>query len=507
MKVPVDILPFEIAACCKEIFLSHHLLQKFGDFLKRGDGVAINAASSLVGQMVIQMGKLLGLRVIAIIRRSDASFERAKAYLLELGATLVFEENEPIKECLDAAHQSLPKLACDAVGGPTGMSKLLDVVADGAKIVTFGSLGGPKIEIPFEKLLMRDVTIQSFNVVRWLEHSKNQSKFVDVLQSMSKLIAHKRLIVNCKCFPLLSITDALTHYQQPNRINKIVLQMHDVNEEALLVEQLAEIEKEEKVKYLHVEENLFKPFKPSKVSEPLLPCLEVCHPKSSSCSASMIFLHGEGEVPEEYDMIFRSLIERSDNELEHCRICLPSAENEFKINEEEGPCWFDPMLTPSIGGSEITRRDLDFLVEIDRVSEAICNIVQKEMQIISSKNPEDNTLGQIVLAGFGQGALIALSTALKLKLPCGVCAFGIPNIEKKLLDVMCQNGLCPNSKIWLLTGSEDTVNPLSCPNDIKKILKCQGLSATVNPIPYGKHEVGDVELAHLSSVLNLLIKH
>lgn len=58
-----------------------------------GEAVILNAANSTVGQVVIQLCKILKLRSIAIVRKPDA----VAGWLKELGASVVISDTATIK--------------------------------------------------------------------------------------------------------------------------------------------------------------------------------------------------------------------------------------------------------------------------------------------------------------------------------------------------------------------------------------------------------------------------
>jgi hypothetical protein len=62
-------------------------------WLQAGDCVILNAANSTTGQVVIQLCKILRLRVVAIVRKP----EEVGTWLRELGATVVMSDTAPIK--------------------------------------------------------------------------------------------------------------------------------------------------------------------------------------------------------------------------------------------------------------------------------------------------------------------------------------------------------------------------------------------------------------------------
>lgn len=62
-----------------------------------GDCVILNAANSTVGQLLVQLCKLLQLRCVAVVRDHEGGFERVSEWLKGLGASEVIEDRKSVK--------------------------------------------------------------------------------------------------------------------------------------------------------------------------------------------------------------------------------------------------------------------------------------------------------------------------------------------------------------------------------------------------------------------------
>lgn len=61
--------------------------------LQAGDAIIFNAANSVVGQALLQLGSALRLRCLAVVRQHGADeLAATRARLLSLGATLVLAD-------------------------------------------------------------------------------------------------------------------------------------------------------------------------------------------------------------------------------------------------------------------------------------------------------------------------------------------------------------------------------------------------------------------------------
>eukprot|EP00210_Caulerpa_lentillifera_P009546 g9104.t1 len=100
LKVPTSLAQMEYGAILTEMCLAYRLIENHGKLLP-GDCVVLNGANSTVGQILIQLCRLLHLKCIAVVRqRESQKHELLKISLTRLGATHVFIDNGNLKACL-----------------------------------------------------------------------------------------------------------------------------------------------------------------------------------------------------------------------------------------------------------------------------------------------------------------------------------------------------------------------------------------------------------------------
>lgn len=97
LKLPVDCMPLEQAAVFREMVTAYRLLEEAS--LKPGDCVILNGANGTVGQLLIQLCRMLRLRAVAVI--SDATdFEKTSLWLKALGAAEVLKDQGSVRVSL-----------------------------------------------------------------------------------------------------------------------------------------------------------------------------------------------------------------------------------------------------------------------------------------------------------------------------------------------------------------------------------------------------------------------
>ena len=126
-----------------------------------GSWLAQNAANSGVGQCVIQIAKALGLRTINLVRRPEAIQP-----LLDLGADVVLLDEPGWVEKSPAR----PSLALNAVGGDSA-TRLMDVLAEKGRLVTYGAMSKQGVKVPNKFLLFKGIELHGFWLTRWLREA------------------------------------------------------------------------------------------------------------------------------------------------------------------------------------------------------------------------------------------------------------------------------------------------------------------------------------------------
>ncbi|CEM15887.1 unnamed protein product [Vitrella brassicaformis CCMP3155] len=517
LKIPQELIPIEYAALAKELYLAYRLVDLCSESLQPGDGVVVNGANGLVGQLVIQLAKLIGFRPIAVIRRhSESSFETLVEHLHELGANRVFAEDDPIRHRLLAEGAALPKMALDCVLGSTSTAKLTQALDVGGRVVVYGGMSGQPFQLPWHMLVSSEIKVESFYLNRWLESGRNQTKMVENLESFAKLIDNKKLAIQTREFPLTDITSAMKFLTEKGRIAKPLLAVPTIQEEEAGLQAKAAEEKNKAIKSKELEESLFAQNIPETQIKKTLEGLHIVECESAGDEkATLVWLHDFGQIPDEYLSLFKRSFSK-DEVLEHVKVVIPSAPK--TVGTDEDPSWwcgdflFDTTAAKSnsggSGGSldeKLKLEELQALGEIEESCALVAQLIKRELRE-NRQEPE-----KLMLGGVGQGALIALFTALtQLDVAIGgVCCFGMQVLPGKVLDILAEKATSPSakfSKLFLLHGSNDTVAPPGCGEKLKKMLGQRGINATFDVVPNGKHEVSAEELGHLTAVMTLSLK-
>lgn len=167
---------------------------------RRADWVVLNAANSGVGRAVVQLGRLWGIKTLAIVRKRDddeAGSALIKKELEELGATRVIFDSElgtaGKKGFEDQLHkwtggeQDRIKLGLNSLGGRDAhlLSKCVD---PGGSVITYGNMNNKPLTLSAGSLIFRNLSFRGFWLSKWAEtHREERIKTIkEILELMRK---------------------------------------------------------------------------------------------------------------------------------------------------------------------------------------------------------------------------------------------------------------------------------------------------------------------------------
>ncbi len=193
------------------------MLSEFAD-LKPGDWVIQNAANSAVGNYLIQLAKLRGLRTINIVRR-----ESLIKPLQDIGADLVLVDGDDLpKRVRKATEKAEIKLAIDAVGGAAS-NRLADCLASQGTLVNYGMMSGEAAQVSSANLIFKDITVKGFWLALWFQQASKEAQ-QKLYNELAMLIATGKLSAPIdKVFKVADIKEAVAYAAQGERNGKVLV--------------------------------------------------------------------------------------------------------------------------------------------------------------------------------------------------------------------------------------------------------------------------------------------
>jgi len=225
LKMPVDLMPLEYAAMLRELCVAYRLLEDYGS-LKPGDAVILNAANSTIGTIVIQLCRMLKLRVVAVVR-DNGEMDKTATWLKTLGATEVISDSANIRMELEKnKFFAKPKLGLDAVGGHSSV-RLADALQEGSPLVIYGCMSGRAPTWPWHYWVFKELKVVGFNLRRWMNTHKK--RVPPMLETLAKLVNADKLRINYTEYELSTEFDeALDHALEEGRNTKVLIKVTDI---------------------------------------------------------------------------------------------------------------------------------------------------------------------------------------------------------------------------------------------------------------------------------------
>ncbi|XP_063943112.1 enoyl-[acyl-carrier-protein] reductase, mitochondrial isoform X2 [Daucus carota subsp. sativus] len=142
------------------------MLEDFVD-LKQGDAIVQNGATSMVGQCIMQLARIRGIRSINIIR-DRAGSDAAREKLKSLGADEVYTESQlEVKN----GHIPEPALGLNCVGG-NAASLVIKFLRRGGTMVTYGGMSKKPITVSTSSFIFKELSLRGFYLQNFMTSSR-----------------------------------------------------------------------------------------------------------------------------------------------------------------------------------------------------------------------------------------------------------------------------------------------------------------------------------------------
>ena len=169
------------------------MLKDFGAGVKEGEWFIQNGANSGVGRAAIQLGRMWGVKSIAVVRgRPGEEGEKLKRELEELGADKVVSDEEvvekgfkdKVKEWTNGGRERVV-LGLNCVGGDAAMA-MAKLLRTGAHMVTYGAMSKSPMRVGASMLIFKDIKFDGFWVSRWANRHPEEKR--STVESVLQLI-------------------------------------------------------------------------------------------------------------------------------------------------------------------------------------------------------------------------------------------------------------------------------------------------------------------------------
>ena len=221
LKVRADLDPQQ-AAMLKVNPLTAYLALTQYVTLKPGAWVVQNAANSGVGRCLIQLCRSMGIRTVNIVRRPD----ELRDELTALGADIVAGEEDEnlVTSCLAQMEGARPVLASNCVGGDSA-TRLMDMLAPGGTMVTFGAMSKKSVKVPNGFLIFKGVRLEGLWCTQWLKKA-SKDDIEEAYAHLANYMAEGKLRQAVDAtYALADIQEAAARAQAEFRGGKVLLDL------------------------------------------------------------------------------------------------------------------------------------------------------------------------------------------------------------------------------------------------------------------------------------------
>jgi NADPH:quinone reductase-like Zn-dependent oxidoreductase len=184
--------------------------------LMPGDWIGQTAANSAMGQYIIALAKLAGVKTLNVVRREEAAQQ-----VRQWGGDLVVLQGDnlsrDVEEALDGKQLSL---VLDTVGGaPVG--ELAKSLKTGGSIVVYG-IQGERFPVLSLDFVFRGLSLHGFWLGNWIRNAP-RTEIQEIYQRLGGLVADGSLSAAVEhVYPLEQFKEAFKRSLKLNRSGKIL---------------------------------------------------------------------------------------------------------------------------------------------------------------------------------------------------------------------------------------------------------------------------------------------
>jgi NADPH:quinone reductase-like Zn-dependent oxidoreductase len=193
------------------------LLNRFVS-LRPGDWIGQTAANAAMGQYIIALAKLAGVKTLNIVRREEAARQ-----VLQWGGDRVVLQGDNLHKDIEAALDGNKlSLVLDTVGG-TPVGELAKSLKTGGSTVVYGLQSG-QFPVFAPDFLFRGLSLHGFWLANWIREAP-RTEIQEVYQRLGGLVADGSLSAAVeRVYPLEQFKEAFKRSLTSNRSGKVLFQ-------------------------------------------------------------------------------------------------------------------------------------------------------------------------------------------------------------------------------------------------------------------------------------------
>jgi NADPH:quinone reductase-like Zn-dependent oxidoreductase len=190
--------------------------------LMPGDWIGQTAANSAMGQYIIALAKLAGVKTLNVVRREEAA-DQARQWG---GDRVVLQGDNLHKDIEEALDGKKLSLVLDTVGG-TPVGELAKSLKTGGPVVVYALQSGQFPVLPPGDFVYRGLSLHGFWLINWIRNAP-RTEIQETYQKLGDLVADGSLSAAVEhVYPLDRFKDAFEHSLKPNRSGKVLFSFGD----------------------------------------------------------------------------------------------------------------------------------------------------------------------------------------------------------------------------------------------------------------------------------------
>jgi NADPH:quinone reductase-like Zn-dependent oxidoreductase len=181
-----------------------------------GDWIGQTAANSAMGQYIIALAKLAGVKTLNVVRREEAAEQ-----VRQSGGDRVVLQGDNLQKDIEVALDGKKlSLILDIVGG-IAVGELAKSLKTGGSTVVYGAQSG-KLPTVSPDLLFRNLSLHGFWLINWIRNAP-RTEIQETYQKLGDLVAKGSLTASVDhVYPLEQFKEAFEEALKSNRSGKIL---------------------------------------------------------------------------------------------------------------------------------------------------------------------------------------------------------------------------------------------------------------------------------------------
>ena len=187
--------------------------------LMPGDWIGQTAANAAMGQYIIALAKLAGVKTLNVVRREESA-EQVRQWG---GDRVVLQGDNLHKDIEEALDGKKLSLVLDTVGG-TPVGELAKSLKPGGSIVVYAIQSGQFPAMPPAEFIYRGLSLHGFWLINWIRNAP-RTEIEEIYQKLGDLVADGSLSAGVEhVYPLDQFKEAFKQSLKSNRSGKILFQ-------------------------------------------------------------------------------------------------------------------------------------------------------------------------------------------------------------------------------------------------------------------------------------------